>query len=166
MTDIARCSVVTLCSLVLVAALTTGCVHRAPDGRATIRIIEDSVYLTRSSDGPLFRVTSVVRNVGTRPLYSGGCGPEVQRKIDDRWLTVSRQLCLGPNRLFIAVGDSIVIPVAALNATQQSPYYKLDPGLYRLLFGLGTKGSPDSNLEVLPTSNRVSPTFEVREVRR
>lgn len=34
-----------------------------------------------------------------------------------------------------------------------------------LLFGFGTKGSPDGNLEVLPTSNRVSPTFEVREAR-
>jgi hypothetical protein len=163
-----RCNAISMLSLGLVIAI-SGCVHRAPVTSAAIRIVEDSVYLRHTPDGPLFRVTSVVRNVGTRPLYSGGCGPEVQRKIDDRWLTVSRQLCLGPNRLFIAVGDSIVIPVAALSATQQnplpSPYYKLDPGLYRLLFGLGTKGRPDGNLEVLPTSNRVSPTFEVREAR-
>jgi hypothetical protein len=151
---------------VLVFVFACGCVHRQTDAAAAIRLTEDSVVFTNGPSASFFRITSIVRNVGQRTLYQGGCGPDVQRKMGDDWLTVFRLPCQQPMIWSLSPGDSIILPITALGFTRPNEFPSLDPnmrpGFYRLLFGLGTKASEAAPLNVLRVEKRVSPTFVVK----
>jgi hypothetical protein len=105
-----------------------------------ISFVHDSVPLERTADLTRFTVSVIIRNDGASPIDVGGCGPEAQRQIGGRWQTVWTPVCISPQWVHIAPGDSFTFPLTVAGFTRQGFHPPLDPrmtaGTYRLGFGV------------------------------
>lgn len=133
-------------ALAIALALTTACAHSPESVPARIVIAEDTTILVLTPEAGSFRVNAAITNEGSRTIYLGGCGPEVQRKIGSEWQTVWTDICAGtPGLTSIAAGDSLRFPVVVFGFRQPNRFPAFDPriqtGVYRLLFGFGTNAA-------------------------
>jgi hypothetical protein len=127
-------------------ALTTACASSRDLVQARIVIAEDTTILVVTPEVGSFSVHAAITNTGSRPIYLGGCGPEAQRRIGTEWQTVWTEICAGtPGISPIAPGDSLRFPVVVFGFRQPNrlPAFdpRIQPGVYRLLFGLTTEGA-------------------------
>jgi hypothetical protein len=140
---------------------------------AVVRVEPDSVLLEQSPDMTRFKVSVIIRNDRSTPLYFGGCGPVAEEEINGKWETVWSPVCISPQGGLVNPGDSVTFPFAA-DRFAQDVYPRLDPragpGRYRLLFGATYQGPPTPGNFVVrsgPTpppvtlSELVSPVFVV-----
>jgi hypothetical protein len=122
--------------------------------RVTIRVVEDSVSLARSSESISFNVNAAVRNDLPRPVLLNLCGMSAQRDIDDVWYTVWTSSCFESLGFkLIPAGASITIPVSVYASVKPDRFPQADPrltgGRYRLLLELVF--AQDSGTPVGPT---------------
>jgi hypothetical protein len=112
-----------------------------PPPHVAIRAVEDTVVLQRNAEGARFSVTAIVRNDDSRSIQVALCGMEAQREIDGTWTTVFTPFCASSSVTSLASGDSVIVPVGIFGYTTANNLPKLDPrmepGRYRLLFGVG-----------------------------
>lgn len=144
--------------LVALTIFVFGCVNTRHFRGVTIGIVEDSVRLTRTPEAVAFQVTAVLRNDSRHHLLVADCGPQAERKLDDGWDTIFSPICVSDQGRSIPRGDSLTIPVSVFGYTKPNAYPQLDPrmnpGRYRLVFGLGL--TPDS------TETAARPRFTIR----
>jgi hypothetical protein len=120
---------------------------RAELNRVSFRVMEDSVWMRRSSQSIAFDVDAVVRNDTRRPLLLDLCGIRAQRQIGAAWQTVWVENCLTPLGFFqsIPAGGSRKIPVAVYASLRPNVYPQADPrlnrGRYRLLLDVAFERS-------------------------
>ena len=135
----------------------------------SVRTIEDTVVLRRTSDATSFDVNVVLRNDSDQPIrVSQGCGgPDAQRNINGTWTSVFAPICVGqPGSWTMQAGDSTVIPVNIYGYTKPNLLPSLDPrmtaGQYRLEFAVSFISSDDTSappvFHALATN-----TFEVKD---
>lgn len=151
-----------------VASGSVGCAATTALNSFTIRIVEDTVRLTRSPQGASFHVTAVIRNDADRLLYWSLCAPYAQREISGSWQTVWVPVCLEAGTApSIAPGDSATVPVRASAFTSPTTFPRLDPrmsaGQYRLVFDVGFDINSSGAVTSLPVERRASSTFVVVE---
>jgi hypothetical protein len=141
-----------------------GCVRATEFAAVRIVVEEDTAVLVRTTETESFRVNAAIFNDGAKPLYIGGCGPEAQRRINDKWQTVWWPICVGSLGITeIAPGASLRFPVVVLAYTKPNTEPALDPrfqaGIFRLLFAIGENGSSSTGPNAL--SLRPSSQFTV-----
>jgi hypothetical protein len=153
--------------LILVVSATfnaAGCAAHQPWSSVTIRVVDDTALLQRTAAATSFRTTVVIRNGSSHRLYDGDCGPDAEKEIDNKWVTVWTPLCGGGVTGMLPPGDSAIIPVRIEGFTEPNTYPRLDPrfgpGLYRLIFRLRF----ESKDVTAPTYQfRASSTFVVKD---
>lgn len=115
---------------------------RSPDEPVAARIVEDTVQLSRTSDGIAFKVTAIIYNRSDRPVFKGGrCEPDAQVQVAEGWESVTSPICLGGAAVKrIQPADSLVVPVVIYGFTRvgMEPYF--DPrkahGIFRIVFAV------------------------------
>ncbi len=126
--------------LVLFLMDAAGCAGRQQWSAVSIRVIGDTALLQRTANSSSFHITVIIRNDSPQPLYGGGCGPDAERKIGEKWVTVWTPVCADGLVATLQPGDSAVVPVMVLGFTRPNAIPQLDPrfgpGLYRLVFKL------------------------------
>ena len=137
------------------ACVSAGGPDRSEWNRVTIRVVEDSVSLARSSESISFNVDAAIRNDLRRPVLMNLCGISAQREIDDAWYTVWSSNCLTSLGFqLIPAGASITIPVGVYASVKPDRFPQADPrltqGRYRLLLDLVF--AQDSGTTVGPTT--------------
>jgi hypothetical protein len=123
----------------LFAVFGSGC--RSAPLRLTVRTVEDTVTLRRSTMVTAFTVTVIARNDDVRPLWVAYCPTPAQRDIDGTWTTVFTPNCISEGLTLVRPRDSVVVPVPV---TGYSPAFhtfpvldpRMGPGRYRVVFGV------------------------------
>lgn len=160
-------------AVLLLGVAIAGCASGNRRPPLSIRVVGDTLPLLRSSAGASLEASAVIHNNGKRAVYyTGTCGPGLQRQMDSGWRYVwDNQVCLlvrgRPVR--VAPGDSVVASAQFFGSTLPNHLPRVDPrvqpGLYRLVFGFALKMDPKNwdMSDYLPTDQRSSAPFVLVE---
>lgn len=152
-------------ALVLLSMGVVQCAHTSLPQSPTILVIENAVRLRQQGGMFSFGVLAIIKNNGRQVMVVDRCGPVAERRIASTWRAVFYPTCLPVRQTFeIAQGDSALLPVTISgigSITTPTSAALISPGLYRLIFPLGYKGSRGSNFDEIPRSQRTSQSFLV-----
>jgi hypothetical protein len=152
-----------------ISLATTACLS-VPGTRpsVSIRPIQEPIILHRSRHGVHIEMDVMLRNKGSAAIYLLDCSPELQRNLNDQWVTVWSPPCInfGPPQEILP-GNSSVVPVKISAFSDRSSQPQLDPrlqaGKYRLLWHITSSENGTGSANQRSSAPSYSEQFAVIE---